>query len=390
MKLRERALSILKGKVADRLPWYGYLNDWHNATQNKGLLEKKYMGFEGILNLHRDLRVGCLLGGEPYIPVYRNCEVVEVERKSTSYEKIFNKDLYRGSKIIKSKDNNDIIREVSTPVGKIKEIWKYSPITFSWAPTKYFINSIQDLKVFKYWIQNTNYKPFYDVLDMIKEGIGEQGLVLSSQPRSPFSQFITLYAGIINTINLFMDDRKLFNETIKVLEQKSDEEAEITLKSPTDVIGICENLSSDVVGKNFFEDYIRPFDEKWTKKIKGEGKYSLMHFDGYLKGLLKEASKLGFSIINGMTPKPSGDLEISEFRDYVKSNTIMWGGIPAIFFTSFVNDKEFEKFVSEAIKVFVSEPRYILGMGDEIPANGLIKRVKMVSDLVEKYGLYKK
>lgn len=389
MSLRQRVFSILQGKVPDKLPWYADLSYWHFAMDRKGCLEKRYKGFEGILNLHKDLGVGFYLQGyEPYMPEYKNCEVSEVERSVGGYEDFT--PIYKGSKVIKSEDNNDIVREVSTPIGKIKERWKWVAKSFTWAPTEYFINTVEDLKVFKYWMENTNYKPDYHQANMVKAMVGEQGCVLCYQPRSPLTQLMILFAGVTNTVYLMMDSRKSFDETIKVLQHKSDEAAEIALNSPAEFIMIPENLSSDIVGKRFFEEFLRPYEEKWNKKIKSKGKYSFIHMDGYLKGLLKEVSTTGFSVIEAMTPKPVGDIEVNEFSNYVENDVVMWGGIPGASFTPLVSDEVFEKFVLEVIKIMVSEPRYVLGLADQIPPDGIIERVKTVSDLVEKYGFYGK
>ncbi len=381
--LRNRVLSILKGETPDRLPWFGDLSYWHFSMSRRGTLEKKYTGFEGLLNLHRDLNVGYYLQGYfPFITEYNNCSVTEVERSASGY------DNSKGVKIIEDKDNKDFITEISTPLGTIKEKWPYLPDSFTWAPKEYLIKTEQDLKVFKYWLDNTSYKFDYEKALKVKEEISDIGLNVCYQPRSPLVRLMIMYIGVNNTINFMMDYKKLFYEVIKVLEYRSDEAAEITLNSPAEIIMIPENLSSDIVGKNFFEEYLRPYEEKWNKKIKSRGKYSLIHFDGYLKGLLKEVSSTGFSIIEAMTPKPAGDLEVSEFRDYVGDDTICWGGIPGGYFTPLVSNREFEEFILKVIKIMVSEPKYVLGIADQIPPDGIIERVKVVSDFVEKYGFY--
>ena len=385
--LLRRFLSILEGKTPDRLPWFGDLCYWHFAMSKRGMLEERYRGFEGILNLHKDLNVGLYLQAyDPFLPEYKNCEVFEVQRDVGVYEEFAS--VYRGAKVIKKENNNDIIRTITTPLGTIKEKWPYVPVSFSWAPQEYLIKTENDLKVFKYWLKNTSYKEDYNHVLMVKEKVGENGFSLCYQPRSPLMGFMILYAGVTNTVNLIMDYNKLFNEVIKILEYKSDEAAEITLNSPAEFIMLPENLSSDVVGKKFFEKYLRPYEEKWNKKIRDRGKYSFIHMDGYLKGLLKEVASTGFSVIEAMTPKPVGDLEVSEFRDYATDDTICWGGIPGTFFTPSINDQKFEEFVLSVIKTMVSEPAYVLGIADQIPPDGIIERVKIVSDLVEKYGFY--
>ena len=47
---------------------------------------------------------------------------------------------------------------------------------------------------------------------------------------------------------------------------------------------------------------------------------------------------------------------------------------------------EFSSFVDKLI--IASEPRYVLGIADQIPFDGIIDRVKKVSELAEEYGSY--
>lgn len=390
--IRSRVFSILNRKTPDRLPWFGDLSYWYFAMSKKGIIEERYKGFEGFLNLHEDLKVGFYMQGtHPFIPVYKNCTVTEVKRKIGENDKNYKSErsIHKGaSKVINIKGNNDIIREVSTPIGTINEKMPYLPGSFCWAPKEYFIKTANDLKVFKYWLENTDYEADYDQVLLTKKVIGEKGVTLCYLPRSPLLSLMISHAGVTNTINLMMDHPKLFDETIKVLGHKADEVSDVALNSPAEFIMIPENLTSDMVGKIFYEKYIRAYEEKWNKRIKSKDKYSFIHFDGYLKGLLKEVSTAGFSVIEAMTPKPIGDLEINEFSNYVKSDSIMWGGIPGSFFTPSISDKEFEEFVLKVINVMVSEPRYVLGIADQVPPDGIIERVKTVSDLVEKYGIY--
>ena len=114
----------------------------------------------------------------------------------------------------------------------------------------------------------------------------------------------------------------------------------------------------------------------------------MIHFDGALKGLLHEVGSTNPTIIEAMTPYPYGDLRVDEYGKYVESDSVMWGGIPGPMFTEAVTESGFERYVVKAIEVMVKEKRYVLGIGDQIPPDGLIKRIEVVSNLVEKYGKY--
>ena len=152
---------------------------------------------------------------------------------------------------------------------------------------------------------------------------------------------------------------------------------------------IPENLSSEMVGPEFFELYMRAYQEEWTTKIREAGKNSYIHIDGTLSGLLKQEASVGFSVLEALTPHPVGDLKWEELSDYVgDSKSILWGGIPGSYFTANVSEEEFERHVISIIELMVKEPRYVLGVADQVPPDGLEERVRRVGELVEKYGMY--
>lgn len=65
-----------------------------------------------------------------------------------------------------------------------------------------------------------------------------------------------------------------------------------------------ENLSSEVVGPDLFEKFMRPYQSEWAAAIKAAGKFSCIHLDGTLKGLLRQECTVGLSFIEAMTPAP--------------------------------------------------------------------------------------
>ena len=59
-----------------------------------------------------------------------------------------------------------------------------------------------------------------------------------------------------------------------------------------------------------------------------------------------------------------------------------------MFFTELVTDEEFDAHVRHVLEVMRSEPRYVLGVADQVPPDGLERRVRRVRDLVEEFGGY--
>jgi len=85
-----------------------------------------------------------------------------------------------------------------------------------------------------------------------------------------------------------------------------------------------------------------------------------------------------------MTPAPVGDLEVERWAERCgETRTVFWGGLPGIYFTDKVPEAEFERHVRAVLRVMTSSPRYVLGVADQVPPDGLESRVRRVAELVE-------
>ena len=176
---------------------------------------------------------------------------------------------------------------------------------------------------------------------------------------------------------------------MEVVRRSHDEAAAIALDCPAELLMIPENLSSECVGRTFYEMFMRDYEETWARRIREAGKYSCIHLDGTMKGLLRETCSTSLTFIEALTPAPAGDLEIERWAEVSgNSQTILWGGLPGVFFTELVSDEEFDAHVRRVLEVMRSEPRYVLGVADQVPPDGLERRVRRVRELVELHGAY--
>ena len=197
------------------------------------------------------------------------------------------------------------------------------------------------------------------------------GVVLGYLPKSPLMQLIALDAGVTTVSEIFSDAREEFIETLNVVRRSHDAAAGIAVESPAEVLMIPENLSSECVGKSFYEMFMRDYQETWARRIHEAGKYSCIHLDGTMKGLLRETCSTSLTFIEALTPAPAGDLEIQKWAERSgNASTILWGGLPGVFFTGLVSDGEFDAHVRRVLEVMRSHPRYVLGVADQVPPMG--------------------
>lgn len=366
MNDRERILTLLRGGTPDRVPWFGDLDWWAYGMEKRGEVPPDFRRSEAYFQLYRELGVGFYLQGyEPFQAVYD--ESVQISEETQGHRRR---------------------RIVHTPVGTLSEEWTYLPGSFTEAPTTHFIKSPADLPVFRYWIEHTEYRPLYDEAKRRYGLVKDLGVVLCYLPKSPFMQLVVYMAGIQTVVNLWAEARRELEETLKVLEHKTDEAAAIALASPAECLMIPENLSAEVVGPRFYSLYMHPYEEKWTRRIAEAGKHSFVHMDGTLRGLIGPVARSGFQVIEAVTPAPVGDLTFPQMREMVGPETILWGGIPGVYFTEAIDDAEFERLIREVLQVMTTAPKYVLGVADQVPPNALRRRVARVVELVERYGVY--
>ncbi len=381
MSKRDDVLKVLSGQTPKYLPWFGDLAYYIDYLTDENLMPKQYKREEysnseaaitqGLANpfvgkdlhkFHKDLGVGFYLQG--YFPFFTHYDL-EV---TTDYEGNSKKTVYK------------------TPYGDLTEVWEYITSTHSWGPKEHLLKDATDLKKLRFVYENLTYTPDYKLASDRVNMRDDNGIVVVYTPKTPFMELVALKAGIENVTYMFLDDEAELKATLALMEEKHDIATKIAIDSPGECIFVPDNLSSEVVGGMFYNNYIKPVHTKWVEEIKKSGKYSFVHLDGTLTPLLTELSKVGFNVIEAVTPMPVGDIAVKDLRNYVLEDTIIWGGIPGGFFTNELSDKEFDDFVTDVIKTMKNSKNFVLGVADQVVPNSLEYRIKRVDALVQKYG----
>jgi len=367
MTPRERILTILKGKQPDQVPWFGDLDYWANSLIKRDIKPKGFIASDDYIRWHRDLGVGFYLQGYfPYKQILSDCMVNEWDEGFKHF------------------------KEIITPVGSVRECWEYIPTSFSEGPVEHFMKSEDDIPVLKFIYQHTHFEPDYDFAWQRLKQVGDQGIVLCYLPKSPFMHLLALEAGVVAVTMAALTMPDEFKDLLDTMKTAFDQAAQIAVDSPAEVLMIPENLSSEMVGPDLFQLYMYDYQKEWTGKIKAKGKHSFIHIDGTLGGLILQESRVGFTVLEALTPHPVGDLKWEDLaRICINSESILWGGIPGVYFTANVSEEEFDRHIKHLLSIMVKQPRYVLGVADQVPPDGLESRVKRVGELVDKFGKYR-
>ncbi len=366
MTERERVLAVLAGKRPDRVPWFGDLDYWATSLIGRGLKPAGFKESDAYIEWHRDLRVGFYLQGYfPFKTIIDDCRATEWREGAARR------------------------RRIETPCGTLTETWTWLPESFSEAPTEHLVKSAADLEAYACLFENTRFEPEYGFAEKRARQVGEMGVVLCYLPKSPFMQMVALDAGIAAVTEIHADAPVELEATLAAVRRAHDRAARIALASPAEVLMIPENLSSEVVGPRFYERYMRDYHQTWSGRIAAAGKRSCIHLDGTLKGLLREVCESGFTFVEAMTPAPVGDLDVERWAEWSGvTQTVFWGGLPGVYFTDKVPEAEFERHVRAVLRVMTASPRFVLGVADQVPPDGLERRVRRVAELADEFGRY--
>jgi len=366
MTPRERVLAVLKGERPDRVPWFGDLDYWATALIARGEKPADFKTSLDYIDWHRDLGVGFYLQGHfPFKTIYG------------SGERVWH-------------DGPRRWRELPTPHGTLRDCWEYLPSSCSEGPIEHLLKSEADLPALRHVYAHMAFEPDYEYAKRRRDQIGDQGILLCYLPKSPFMQLVALEGGIEAVTFAEAAAPEEFAATLAVMKSAFDRAARIAVDSPAEALMIPENLSSEAVGPRFFEAYVRPYQGEWAREIAKAGKVSFVHMDGTLKGLLAREAATGINVIEAMTPAPVGDIAVGDWAAAAANPaTVLWGGIPGSYFTPSVGEAEFERHVREVLAVMGSAPRYVLGVADQVPPDGLASRVRRVGEIVEELGAYR-
>lgn len=388
MNKRERILAMLRGERPDVLPWCADLAYWIDYLNDEKLMPEKYLQADntlksaevnmglaapfnspGLLQMHRDLNVGFYLQGYfPYDVIYDD---------TVSVETVFT-DVPMGQLRTTT---------VKTPVGDMEEVWEYRFTTHSWGPKYHMVKGVEDIPRLKYLYEHTSYRANYDTAEERVPLVDGIGVVLVYMPKAPIMDLISLRAGIETVVDLLGEAPEEFEELLEVIERKHDEACEIALRAPGECVMIPDNLSSGSIGRTLYRKYDMPYAKKWTARIREAGKFSFVHLDGTLNPLLADTCEAGYDVIEGLTPRPMGDIDYEEMRPLANSDkTILWGGIPSGLFDPAVPDEEFDAYVIKLIGQMVADGRSVLAVGDQVVPGTRPERIMRVNELVEQYG----
>jgi hypothetical protein len=367
MTPRERLLAVYRGELPDAVPALADLSYWHAAHGGGKFIPGRTGGANAdkiprLLELHR--RTGAAI--------------------HLNLGSFYDEHYGGGIRVVSGIDGEDYRHAIETPLGRLEEIRRWSPVTYSWPIVKHMVRGVEDLRLVRYMFEHAGYTPRWDAFQEATALVGELGLPLAQCPYTGLGFLMSRYAGVEQTVLLAADAPGEFHETIAAINRAHERVFRLLAEGPAEVLFHSDNLSSDVQSPAWVERYSGEHYRTMARIAHDHGKPLVTHIDGRLRGLLRTVAGMGFDAADAVTPAPWGDLSPQQCRDEAGPRLVLSGGVPPSSFRADVPFDVLDRQIDAWLDLRRQSPALIIAPGDQLPPDGDLDRVARIVQAAER------
>lgn len=268
----------------------------------------------------------------------------------------------------------------STPCGELVQKSKLT-VDRSWRILEFAGKGREDLKKLKWLFENMTYHFNEELFEQGSRFIGHRGEPQFWVPKSPYQMLSLLWMGLEDFIYALADAPRQMHDLMAAVDDSYDPlYEEIIAYGKVHIVNFGENIHATTVSPRYFEEYLIPFFEKRSTRLREARIYTHVHIDGYCEPLLEYFARLPFDGLEALTPLPQGDVTLEQIKEHI-ADKVLLDGIPAVLFLPHHTREELQECVEKIVELF--HPRLVLGISDELPEGAgeeAIARVKWVAD----------
>ena len=377
---RERILTVLKGEIPDRVP--------------VGLfVQEEYLGWffpekEQVDRVMDAVECARILGFD-LLTKDRKFEVPHFMKKSFG-----NWDV--NEKIKKDKGMLYRATEITTPDGVLKQVeaGPYEERTVSgihFSTVEYLIENERDLEIFNKFVPRIDSETISEMKERAafsRELIGELGISAPWGWGGVFNQAATYR----NVQELLMDaylNQEFYQAYMEKMTELIVESNNALTDTDFQCIGIQGNIANaGMVGAEFFDKYILPYEKELAKAIQDAGKFTLYHNCGKARVLQESYVKMGLDMWETVATPPQGDNDLKEAKELIGDSITLSGNLDQVNFLKKAALEEIEKEVTRIMHIGKQGGRYIFAASDFLEKGTPLENVKKVIEVAIREGRY--
>lgn len=368
MTPRERILAALRGQMPDRVPF-----TCKEPQPPRGEVEHRL----------RDEGLAVVMEGEILATDVDGLGTSAVKRPNVE---VVRREYYEHGRLV--------IRDTfCTPVGEVHQTWHPGGKYGTSRLVEYPVKQPQDYEVVDFIIRDEVYTPTYEGVDdnrspdkfVAAEAIrGEDGFVFGGWlPPTPLMIMLWCLLGPVQFALDMYDRPDQFFSLYETLFARQCEQYRICADSPALVIHLAENMTSDMIGLERFKRYCVPCYNEFASYLHPCGKLLAVHMDGKMKELAEAVADSDVDIIEGFSPVPDGDLELSEARR-IWSDKIIWMNFPSN--VHLLPPDQIAAYTRQILRDVAPGDRFLLGITEDIPDGAWQISLPIISQVLREQG----
>ncbi len=281
-------------------------------------------------------------------------------------------------------DKNKRYETVETPYGTLKWEFTYVASGNTWFLTSHPVSDLKFLPaLIAYYKDIEVVEKIKEVNAAIKE-LGDAGLSVSGVGTNYKSAYQFLLENLIGTQELIyftMDEPDLLDEVLDIMQKKNMQTIIYTAESDIEACISYEDSSTTNVNPSIYEKYIASEIARWCKTLNDSDTLYIQHACGHIKHLLTPMANQGVTMIESISPPPTGNVTIAEAVSILPESVGLIGGIEPV---QFLNDSidSILEYCDELIAINKGR-RFILANSDSCPPHVEYEKFRAISEFVK-------
>jgi len=382
MTPRERLIAVFNGEIPDRVPVSFFVQEEFLSYYYPDRLSIRRL--EEAVDCARELDFDLMVRS-------KNFEAPHFMKKSFSNWELNSYERVQG-------DNLYSIFEVKTPKGSLKQIevgpnLKRTGSGIHRSISEYLIKDEKDLEIFSRYVPALDEETIAEMREYAEKCryvLGNTGVSV------PWG-----WTGVYNQASNYRDVQELmmdpyinpdfYSEYMEKMTELIIEFNTALASQPFDGIGIQGNIAnSGVVGKEFFDTHILPYESRLVQTIKSKGKFTVYHNCGRARVLQNSYVDMGITAWETIAEAPQGDNNLEEAKREVGDKLVLIGNIDQLNFLKTAERAQIHSKVEEIIRVGKPGGKYIFAASDFLEKDTPIENIVEAVEAAKYYGKYEK
>ena len=309
---KERILAAFRGEAPDMVPFSPNLYYWFYHHQRNGTLPPELSGAQHPLDALRFLGADVLARWDTQWAtreIYTSGEYSQEYAGESGWDQpivtSFNR--YPPGK-------SERRQRFVTPYGTLSHTWSFTREAGTDFESEFWWKDWSDYEAIRFMLESKDYVFDAGEFHHWVERVGDAGLVMAHITQSPLKTFHWL-AGAENATFFIADHPREMAELARIHEARALALLERIVDDPrVEVFVALDDVDSAFYPPRFYQLFCHEFFAKAAGIIHARGKVFVVHACGRNKALLPLAGASRIDCLEGITPPPTGDVQLSQAR----------------------------------------------------------------------------